>query len=405
MAKATRTISPLHFEDLEPHRFEDLVRQLVYDFRTWSSIEAVGRLGSDQGIDIRATERITFAETILEEDVDEGEEQFIKSAMPQDRIWIIQCKRERRIGPTKIEKIVSSNLSRQDETPYGYILAAACDFSKAARDAFRKVVVAYGIEEFYLLGKAELEDMLFLPRNDHLLFAYFGISLQVRRRSMKTELRSKLTLKRKLIKELGEISKRHYKVVLIRDPRDTSYPLIDVVEDFAESPRWRYWQVYGHIPIDHIAFITRRCFAYVDWSSEQWDALLDHDDGWPSYPNLYGMPDNWHWHRDRDKRQRYHRFWDEQVPKANRAWYNEIRIIPYERILAVDEIGDAVNEGPHLLVEYRQNGDPFEDGVFLRLIEAASGYSGRVVKALEESRVEYFPREMPELEIENLERS
>jgi hypothetical protein len=55
--KATRTINPLHFEDLEPHRFEDLVRRLLYSFRDWNSIEATGRGGSDDGFDIRAWEK------------------------------------------------------------------------------------------------------------------------------------------------------------------------------------------------------------------------------------------------------------------------------------------------------------------------------------------------------------
>lgn len=30
----------IHFEDLDPHRFEDLVRELIYDFRDWQTIEA-----------------------------------------------------------------------------------------------------------------------------------------------------------------------------------------------------------------------------------------------------------------------------------------------------------------------------------------------------------------------------
>jgi hypothetical protein len=37
---------PLHFEDLEPHRFEDLVRRLIYDFRPWRQLEATGRSGA-----------------------------------------------------------------------------------------------------------------------------------------------------------------------------------------------------------------------------------------------------------------------------------------------------------------------------------------------------------------------
>ncbi len=46
MTQATRTLNPLHFEDLEPHRFDDMVRQLAYDFRTWRNLEATGRLRS-----------------------------------------------------------------------------------------------------------------------------------------------------------------------------------------------------------------------------------------------------------------------------------------------------------------------------------------------------------------------
>ncbi len=41
----TKTLRALHFEDLEPHRFEELVRELVYDFKEWQSIEATGRCG------------------------------------------------------------------------------------------------------------------------------------------------------------------------------------------------------------------------------------------------------------------------------------------------------------------------------------------------------------------------
>jgi len=46
----TRTFAPIHFEDLDPHRFEDLVRELIYDFRDWQSIEAIrGNLSAQSG--------------------------------------------------------------------------------------------------------------------------------------------------------------------------------------------------------------------------------------------------------------------------------------------------------------------------------------------------------------------
>jgi hypothetical protein len=45
----TRTYGVIHFEDLAPERFEDLIRELVYDFRDWQSIEATGKGGGDDG--------------------------------------------------------------------------------------------------------------------------------------------------------------------------------------------------------------------------------------------------------------------------------------------------------------------------------------------------------------------
>ena len=51
----TRTFGPIHFEDLDPHRFEDLIRELIYDFRDWQSIEATGRTGNNAGFDILFT--------------------------------------------------------------------------------------------------------------------------------------------------------------------------------------------------------------------------------------------------------------------------------------------------------------------------------------------------------------
>lgn len=69
----SRTYNTLHFEDLEPHRFADMVRQLIYDFREWSDIQAVGRSGADKGVDIRAIERVATTAT---SDPDGDEEEY-----------------------------------------------------------------------------------------------------------------------------------------------------------------------------------------------------------------------------------------------------------------------------------------------------------------------------------------
>src|SRR3954447_21575685 len=97
--KATRTLNPLHFEDLEPHRFEDLIRQLVYEFRPWKRLEPTGRLGADDGIDIRGVEMVQ-----LDADIDpEDDEEVPQNA---ERLWIIQCKREKSVHPADVKKII-----------------------------------------------------------------------------------------------------------------------------------------------------------------------------------------------------------------------------------------------------------------------------------------------------------
>src|SRR5690349_16746567 len=117
--KPTRTTNPLHFEDLEPHRFEDLIRQLVQDVRKWDKLEPTGRLGADEGYDVR------------------GIEVVISDSARGERLWQIQCKREKSITPTKIAAYIEEIIPPGATVPYGVIFAAPCDFSKKARDVFR----------------------------------------------------------------------------------------------------------------------------------------------------------------------------------------------------------------------------------------------------------------------------
>ncbi|MEM8610425.1 MAG: restriction endonuclease [Cyanobacteria bacterium P01_H01_bin.105] len=374
-AQATNTINPLHFEDLEPHRFEDLIRQLLYDFRQWYSIEAVGRLGSDEGIDIRAVERKGFAEE--EREINEEEESFATDESRSARVWVIQCKREKSIGPKKVKQIVENDLSQQEEVPYGYMIVAPCDFSKRSRDSFRDATLSFGVEEFYLWGKAELEDLLFQPRYDHLLFAYFGVSLQIRRRTSRTQLRSKLTLKRALTRHLGELRKRSYKQVLIRDPRHSDYPRIDNEKEFWESPPWRYWDFFMHRPPDQVMFVKRKCYAYYNPQTDEWDALLDLDLG-VVYPQLFDAPEEPP--ERKALQQEYHEVWDHGLPAHCKAWYYELGIIPYDRILAIDDLGDACNEPPHLLVDYRDSTDPFEGQTFQGIEPVGNGHGHKILK-------------------------
>jgi hypothetical protein len=219
MSAVSKTIGPLHFEDLEPRRFEDLIRQLAYDFRSWRTLEATGRAGSDNGFDARGYEIVNPSADVLPDEADIDADD-IPPEGSHDRLWLIQCKRERTIAPTKLRKHLSGINTEHSEPLYGIIFAAACDFSKHSRDVFREWCRDHDISEAHIWGKAEVEDQLFQPKNDHLLFAYFGISLQIRHRSIRTALRARLAMKHKCECVLAKLPS----YVLLRDPTDDRYP-------------------------------------------------------------------------------------------------------------------------------------------------------------------------------------
>ena len=237
----TRTLNPLPFEHLEPHRFEDLVRQLVYDFRVWRTLEATGRSGSDQGADIRGI-------AIARHD-EEGNEVAVGGP---DQIWVIQCKREKSIGPKQLARYAADVL-KQNVNVHGLLFVASADFSIKARDTFRAEALAGGVEEAHLWGRSEIEDRLLRPENDHLLFAYFGVSLNVRRRSARADLSRRILTKRKLL-EFAPLRGSGLRPVLLRDPSDNRYPFIADVATFKKDPPWMYYETEGHYPVDHISF-------------------------------------------------------------------------------------------------------------------------------------------------------
>jgi len=340
MTKISKTINPLHFEDLEPHRFEDLARQLVYDFREWANLEATGSAGSDEGFDARGREIIYDIE-----DRDEEEEAISQT---EERIWLIQCKREKSIPPKKIEKYLKDILTQNKEPLHGIIFIAACNFSKKARDTFISEIRKEGIKEFQIWGKAEMEDMLFQPKNDHLLFAYFGISLTIRKRSLKTKLRSRVATKKKALRCLEN---QFHQPVLLRDAYEKKYPYSRDVPNFDDDPKWK---VYDFIEQNHagLSFLVARFKAYLA------DDQKNHD-----YMDLFneGRPHNDPWPRkdiikvDRNKAQQ---LWSE-LPDKNRGHFEVKGIVEYDNILAIDDLGDDVFRGPHFYIPFLPKKGPF----------------------------------------------
>jgi len=152
----------LHFEDLEPHRFEDLVRQLAWRWRSWEALDPVGAKGNDRGTDIRGFERAVV-------------EVAAGRATTERREWRFQCKRKESIGPTQMRTVAEELFQGGGQPPYGVVLAAPCDVSRDTLDILREVAAARGAEECVAWTGRVVEDMLMQPTNRDLLFCYFGV--------------------------------------------------------------------------------------------------------------------------------------------------------------------------------------------------------------------------------------
>lgn len=338
----TRTYGQIHFEDLDPKRFEDLVRQLIYDFKDWQNIEATGRGGNDDGFDIRAYEN-NYREVI-----DDSEDVNELHPMNGD-LWMIQCKREQDLGPIRVRKIINENITPGQSTPYGYILAVSANVSKKTHDAFREELQKLGVMEFYLWGKAALEDMLYLPKNDRILFTFFGVSLTAKRRSRATEIRAVVIVKNKLLSLLGD-SGRIHKPILVRDIKDDNYPNNEAYPDFANNPRWQTYTAIEQHP-NGIIFQEYEYYAYLDPINKEYD-----------FTSFFNMeeeePDDDTEYQERHRKRKLVLDFFQSLPRARQSHYISYAIINYKDMVLVDAKGDSRNERPHIYVDFIK-GSPF----------------------------------------------
>lgn len=342
--KVTKTYGPIHFEDLDPHRFEDLVRELIYDYKDWQSIEATGRGGGDEGFDIRAYEKAAIVTQVENDDDREVEE-----VHPMEgNLWMIQGKREKSIGPKKVKSILGE--INKENPPYGYILAASANFSKKSYDVFREELRKKGVMEFYLWGKADLEDMLHLPKNDRILFTFFGISLVSKRRSKATKVRSAISVKNKLFTAVGTGRDLHTSV-LIRDLKDTHYPYEDEYNDFDKKPRWREYIACSCHPLG-VWFHSHKYYAYIDTEKKEWDFTREVD---LVHRQVQFEEDRTN---SREKQLRVENIWD-FFPRAKKGSLIADGLVHYTDIVVVDDKGDILYNFPHIYVDFTEKNGPF----------------------------------------------
>jgi len=354
-----RTLGPIHLEDLEPHRFEDLVRQLLYDFRPWRALEVTGRSGGDDGFDARGREVVSSDPQEAGGEPSEEDDEGGDPTGIEERIWLIQCKREKSIGPTKArEYMVGLAAACTPAAPYGLVFVADCDLSKKTRDAIWDEARKLGFMEIHVWAKGEIEDQLFQPKNDHLLFAYTGISLQIRRRSFRTEVRAKLAAKRKLLRVLKDAQ-----LVLVLEASDSRFPFPDGFEGGHWSRR-RHWNVFyaGHCGWDGFHLILKRCWAAYDPATAEWDVVETVNSGRPGK-----NADPWHEPSENiDSSSEPWEFWSKLG--YNQALYVEEVVLPYENVIDVEIKTDRFFDGPTIHVDdFHPVNGPFLPGIYTHL--------------------------------------
>ena len=118
----TRTINQLHFEDLDPIRFEELILAMVYRMRRWDKLDHFGKKGSDDGIDIRAVEQLENG---------------------KDNTYYIQCKRYKKVTNSILKEIVDDYISKNNFMPQFYILVVSCAVTKKQIEYWEKYCNSY----------------------------------------------------------------------------------------------------------------------------------------------------------------------------------------------------------------------------------------------------------------------
>lgn len=172
----TRTINQIHFEDLDPIRFEEMILAIVYRWKRWETLDHLGKKGSDNGIDIRGTEIL-----------DDGKR----------KTYIFQCKRYSKITKKQLTNIIDDYFNKNSEVPDAYVLAIGCPISKTNIDVFREYAIRRGIKQVIIWTSSILETMLYSDYQD-LLFAFFGMNLTEERNNKIKRIRRSVALKKKM---------------------------------------------------------------------------------------------------------------------------------------------------------------------------------------------------------------
>jgi hypothetical protein len=199
------------------------------------------------------------------------------------------------------------------------------------------------------------------------------------------------------VKALGDVREIAHQEVLLRDSESEDYPLPKDEAAFRSKPLWRYYRFIGHLRVDGLAFVVREHWAWIKPDEGKWDALDEIDLGFPRHPELYGgMPERAEEALEREEQAR--RFWTTQVPDSEQAHLRILGFVHYDRIVALDDVGDRFHPPPHLLLACMRPNELFDD--LVEVIEHGYGYSDKMWRVRELERARLFPSPVPQMTFE-----
>lgn len=315
MVKAVaRTTTRLHFDDLDPRRFEDLCLALLYPLNPWEDIRHYGRGGTDGGVDVLAVERLADA---------------------RERTWVVQCRRYRRATKATLEKAVRDALTKMVSPPDVLLVVVSCDVSRSAHEAYVRYAASRGIGTPMLWTQSLVEAKLYAERRD-LLFAFFGLSEALDSRSRERTVVRNVALKRRMRTALLRSSRGTPVSRMPYDKFVTTEAIIHSVDDSS----------YPNEPAD--------CHGI--WS---WYKVEFFDFYWNGLKVIIGM--------DRvvvaaDGRWALLDLKCGDLPGGLREeTVFRIGHIPYRDIVEYDDVGDEFSSVPHIYCRFAEGGTPYEE--------------------------------------------
>ena len=311
----TRTYGKLHFDDIDPSRFEDLTLAMIYKSRRWFSINSFGRSGNDDGVDIQSVEEL---------------ENGVK------RTWFIQCKRYLKLSSSGLKQIIDTIIKNNSTKPDILLVVVSCNVSKNSIESYQQYAKNKGINSALIWDAAVLETMLYSEFHD-LLFAYFGVNLNFQRKNKIETIRRNIGLKQQIKKDFlkkninpSETIKRPflkfaYNEAIIHSIDDDKYPKVDNKNYGISS--WYKVEIYNfyHNGIE-VIIGAKKCVIFDEW---YWDIIEDDDSV------------------------------DNEKFKIDIAY--EVGRIPFENIIAYDIDGDEFYPFPHIYCDFKYSCMPYEE--------------------------------------------